>query len=575
MTRGKAICRAAVVHPVESYWLKWGDKENTAQIRQAMDERFLSLCDWLLRGLIDFDYICESTLPPQCRFDEITDGILPVGEGRYSAVIVPALDTVRISTLTRLECFQARGGNLIILGHLPKYIDAVPHESTLDPSRLIPFERLAVLNALEDYRELEIRTSDGSISNGYLYQLRQDGAARWLFIARADNPANKDLPKADELTIKIKGIWSVELFDTSNGDVIPLNTTHGSNKTIIKYKLYEHDSLLIRLKGCEAADSPLSEGSTHSVRSGHRTVQSPVKINLREPNTLLLDMPEYALNGEHFRPREEILKLGNILRRELGFNPRGNHIAQPWVENDFSTPHTVRLRYTFNSETVIENAKLALEEADSAIITLNGEKAMKIDGWYVDKCIKTVGLPQIIKGENTLTSEIPYGRKTNLEAMYLLGDFGVLVAGTACTLTPPVTTLAFGDITRQGLPFYGGNIGYHFTAASKGGFIEIEATHYRGQIIGVKIDGTQKGSIIYSPYRLRVDGLADGEHDIELILYGNRINTFGQLHNVSRNEGYWWGPNSWRTTGAEWSYEYKFWEQGILKAPAVYTGSRG
>ena len=59
LTRGKALCRVGVVHPVESYWLHWGAKENTEAIRAQMDERFQNLTAWLLRGMIDFDFISE------------------------------------------------------------------------------------------------------------------------------------------------------------------------------------------------------------------------------------------------------------------------------------------------------------------------------------------------------------------------------------------------------------------------------------------------------------------------------------------------------------------------------------
>ena len=52
--------KVGVVHPVESYWLYWGAREQTAGIRQEMDYNFQKLTEWLLYGLIDFDFISES-----------------------------------------------------------------------------------------------------------------------------------------------------------------------------------------------------------------------------------------------------------------------------------------------------------------------------------------------------------------------------------------------------------------------------------------------------------------------------------------------------------------------------------
>jgi hypothetical protein len=209
-------------------------------------------------------------------------------------------------------------------------------------------------------------------------------------------------------------------------------------------------------------------------------------------------------------------------------------------------------------------------------VTLNGKAAGKVEGWYVDKCIGKVCLPPIVEGSNTLELTLPYGRKTDVEASFLLGDFGVEVQGACLVLTPPVKTLGFGDITRQGLPFYGGNLTYHLDAecrppeGKKTGALVIDASSYRFMLLNVKVDGVDRGLIAYAPYRLVIDGLSAGQHRIDITGFGCRINTFGQLHNNMDREGYWWGPASWRTEGPAWTYEYRFWPQGVLKSPEVF-----
>ncbi len=74
--------------------------------------------------------------------------------------------------------------------------------------------------------------------------------------------------------------------------------------------------------------------------------------------------------------------------------------------------------------------------------------------------------------------------------------------------------------------------------------------------------------IAFSPYKLSFDITTSGEHIIAIKAFGCRINTFGQLHHIQKKE-VWWGPGSWRTKGENWSYEYQFWEQGILKSPEL------
>jgi hypothetical protein len=235
----------------------------------------------------------------------------------------------------------------------------------------------------------------------------------------------------------------------------------------------------------------------------------------------------------------------------------------------------LHLRYTFKSELSIAGTELALENAAVTAVTFNGEAAGPVQGWYVDRCIEKVKLPDIKAGTNTLELTLPYGKKTDVEACYLLGDFSVSVQGTHCTLGARVNSLAFGDITRQGLPFYGGNLTYQLEAEcvppaeSEIASITIEASSYRFMLLRIAVDGIDRGVIAYAPYRLTVDGLSAGKHRIDLTGFGCRINTFGQLHNNQGHDGFWWGPQSWRTMGAAWSYEYNFWTQGVLKSPEI------
>jgi len=274
------------------------------------------------------------------------------------------------------------------------------------------------------------------------------------------------------------------------------------------------------------------------------------------------------LDNEPYRCTEEVLRLDNILRNELGWPLRGNAIAQPWVVTDTSKPHTLRLKFTFQSDVLVSNAELALENAEVTKVLLNGQTAGSVNGWYVDKCIGKVPLPEIRKGDNIIELYTPYGKKTDVEVCYLLGDFGVNVQGINCKLTEPVKEACFGDITRQGLPFYGGNLTYHLDIKTTGDESEITVSHYRGHLLRVYANGENAGVIAFSPYKLKLTGLKAGENKIDIKYFGSRVNTFGQLHRNNRHHP-WWGPDSWRTTGESWTYEYRFWEQGVLKSPEI------
>ncbi|MDR1566420.1 MAG: hypothetical protein LBS48_03945, partial [Treponema sp.] len=575
LTRGRGISRVGVIHPIESYWLHWGPRENTEAVRSGQDQNFQNLCDWLLRGLIDFDYICEAALPGLCSPKDVKKDAFPVGKMRYETVIVPGLETIRASTLDRLEAFRKQGGRLIFLGPPPKYTEASEDArgaKLWEQSEHIGFDRLTILSALEDTRELLIQDSSGARTEKLLYQLREDGDSRWLFIAQADKAWNLDIPRGFDYRIRIRGAWDLIKYDTLKGEIVPLKSEVSEGWTALTVRIWDHDSLLLKLvkPGTAGAKTSGTTGRDAALSGAQPQVfTGPVPISLDEPNVLLLDIAEYALDNEAFRPREEILRLDNTLRQELGWPKRGEAFAQPWVEHDSSTPHVLKLRYTFESETGISGTELALENAAASRVSLNGKAAGPAQGWYTDKCIGKVNLPDILKGKNTLEIAFPYGRKVDVEACFLLGDFGVTLQGTRAVLTEPVRALGFGDITRQGLPFYGGNVSYRLEAESKNGSLVIDATSYRFMLLKVTVDGTDRGVIAYAPYRLTVEGLSPGNHKVDITGFGCRVNTFGQLHNTMGHEGYWWGPNSWRTEGPAWSYEYQFWPQGILKSPEI------
>ena len=225
LTRGKPLVRVGVIHPVESYWLHWGPAEQTDALREKLEKRFSSLTDWLLFGTVDFDFISESLLPSLCP---TADAPLPVGEMRYDVVIVPGCETLRSTTLERLEAFQKKGGHLLFLGEAPLYENALPSSrgrELWEKSEVVPFEKSDLLAALESVREIEVRDASGSLSSRLISQLRQDGDCRWLFLSQGRDPYNKDVATRADVTVTVNGRFRPTLYDTATGDISPLSYT--------------------------------------------------------------------------------------------------------------------------------------------------------------------------------------------------------------------------------------------------------------------------------------------------------------------------------------------------------------
>ena len=564
MTRGKAEVRVGVIHPIESYWLHYGPAQQTAGIRNEMQQHFDDLTRWLLFGNIDFDFICESLLPEQCA---VGGAPLQVGEMAYDTILVPGCETLRGSTLERLETFRAAGGNLIFLGHAPKYENAVPSfrgEKLYQLSKQTEFSEDAILSVLEDSRILDIREQNGQRSKNLIHQLRRDGDDRWLFLAHGIKPADKDIPDPQSIRLTIDGCWYVTQYDTLTGQIQALNASVRDGKTVLETVLYDLDSLLLKY-------SPMPVGIPAAFeKKDYAPLPVPKRVlyTLDEPNVYLMDKAEFALDDEPYREETEILRADNILRSLVGFPSREFSVAQPWTIPVETPKHTARLRFRVHCQEAIPNVKLAMEDATLATILCSGKSISPTpDGWFADKSIETVPIGALQKGENIIEVSLPFGRRTDVEWCYLLGNFSVYVMGEYRVLTAAQPFLGFDDVTKQGLAHYGGNITYQIPIETHGGSLRVTVPHYTGTAVRVELD-EQQAYIAYAPYQLELDSITPGSHTLKLTLLGNRFNCFGPVH-LSVPKFRWLGPNSWRTTGSNWTDSYRLKPLGIFSAPII------
>ena len=568
MTRGKPCVRIGVVHPIESYWLHWGPNSQTNIERGRMESRFHDITNWMLRGSCDFDFLCESLLPEQCAKGGAP---LKVGKMAYDVIVVPACETLRSTTLERLEAFRRGGGKLIFLGDAPLYEDArVSDRGRLlyEQSTVLPFDRPALMDELKPYRLVGLCNGDGTLHNDYIHQLRQDGDNRWLFVAPLSRPANKDLCRTRFLRIELEGTWRPTLYNTLDGTTAPVAAVHENGKTVVNRWMKESDSLLLLLEPCAEGNVTVAEPPAVTYRA--LTIPEQVEYFLSEPNVLLLDKAEFALDDGQWQAAQELLRADNVLRRMAGFPERGGEsVPQPWSVPKEEITHTARLRFTVSADIRITNAALALEDADIARITVNGKPVNNAPrGYYVDKSIGKVALPPLHKGDNTIEVELPFGRTTSVEWCYLLGRFGVSLSGTVRRLTAAPAVLGFDDITRMGLPHYGGVVTYHIPVETHGGELIVETPHYRAVVIKAAVDGEDKGHIAYQPYRLSLGKPAAGKHTVSLSLYISRHNAFGYLHHTDPDLK-WKGPDAWRSKGDAWTESYRVLPEGLISAPII------
>ncbi|KAG7406443.1 hypothetical protein Forpe1208_v014375 [Fusarium oxysporum f. sp. rapae] len=577
LTRGRAAVRVGVVHPIESFWLDYGPMDSSAAKCKFREDMFSSVTSWLLHGLVDFDFISESLLPQQTSLDSIQSGSpFQVGQSRYDAVVVPNLQTIRRTTLERLMCFSQNGGTGIFAGDLPCMLDgSEPFNLTLEDNvRHIPLTEYHLLHSLEGYKDVRIIGKDnGDVISCMLYQLREDGAKSFFFIC------NTHRKRYFATEIGIKGLWVPTVLDTITGERKGALVSRRSNGwTWLDWHFEACGSILVELSPYTGQfTAPCT--SQEIFRAGWTTLAhvGVDNVELSEANVLLLDYASFSTDGKVWEAETEILRIDNIIRERLGLPLKGEAYRQPWAVSarEREPKAEIRLRYRVTSETTIRGAKIAAEFQERTTILFDDKEVQIEDsGWWVDEDIRTINLPYVITpGTHTLEFRLPFGLLTNLERIYLLGEFGVRVRGKACFLEPLNTSgIGFGDWTIQGLPFYAGNLTYVCRSAINtytAQRVVLHIPHFAGPVIVVYFNGKRRGTIALQPNTVDLGVLQPGqEFELRIECYGNRENSFGTLHmpdGVSR----WFAPNAWRTEHDWWIEGYNVKSMGVLDGPRL------
>ena len=569
LTRGKPIVDVGVIHPIESYWLHYGPESVTSSLRNNIDLKFDNIVNWLLFETIDFDFVCESSLP---QIGSVSNGKFNVGKMSYSTILVPSCETLRSTTVKLLDEFVKQGGRVIFAGDVPKYVDAVENNAinTLyGKCEKIPYDRFSIANALREERVIEITDANAKKTDSFICQLRHDTDADYLFVAHAkpyhDLKRNCGTEPPTSTRIKIRGEYYATVLDTITGKEENAEFVSQNGYTTVNYDFYENDSLLLKLVPCKNCFNKSKK--IQKTQLGEIDFKNNVTYRRHENNVCLFDLAEYSLNGGEFCPTEQILRIDKSLREKFSWPQASGQDMQPWAIEKDKTSNYVTLRFTFNSEESFSNTYFCAEELSQ--LTLNGENIiLKQDGYFVDKSIKKFALPTLLQGENVILAKIPFAKEESLEACYLTGDFNVVLSGCEKTLVKAKTTIGFGDIVSQGMPFYGGNVSYiQKINLEKNCDLCINVAKYKGALAKVLVDGKDAGNVVFAPYDLYIENVEKGEHTLEFVLYGNRHNTFGGLHNCGISTYY--GQGYWYSTGNSWSYEYNLKPAGILKSPVI------
>jgi len=322
----------------------------------------------------------------------------------------------------------------------------------------------------------------------------------------------------------------------------------------------------------------------------------------------VLDACRWRLAGGGWSHEVEVLKADQAVRRTLGLEPRGGEMLQPWFTGRHGASALAHIDAAYGFEIrdmPTDPVDLVVETAGLLAVTVNGTSIPLPEApeHWIDVCFARLPVPDGILriGHNEMSVTTAYNEGIGLEAIYLLGSFGVATSEGRVAITKLPEVLAPGDLCLQGLPFYGGAIALTLPlpaeaidAARAGGSITLRtprlsaacafAMHAGAQMpdtasLALEADAPPTDArhmLAWDPYEVDVSDAIDGSMSLDLHVYLTRRNTFGPLHQVPR-EAPSYGPGNWVTEGQAFSPAHVLWPSGLLEAPqiVVQTGAEG
>lgn len=260
-------------------------------------------------------------------------------------------------------------------------------------------------------------------------------------------------------------------------------------------------------------------------------------------------------------------------------------MVQPWARQiDPSIgSEQVGMRYSFVIDTPpAEQVHIALERPDLYRIVLNGNEldSSTVDGWWVDRSLETVPVKQgaLHTGENVIELYTSYDQHhPGLEAVYLLGQFGVKLRDTTAHLVARPQHLRIGNWVRQGLPFYGGSVTYRRKITPPVSGMQrlfVQVPSYEGAAVRVWVNGSPAGTLAWPPYELDITDFLTGEAvELGIEVITHRRNSHGPLHQTT-TQPMAVGPINFITEADQWQDAPNLVPCGLTAPPRLVVRSQ-
>jgi hypothetical protein len=590
LSEGSPDCDVLLLNPIESVWCQayagWAEWiRNTSPDVAPYEKRYAELFHMLTGNQIDFDYGEEEMMSRMATVETVNgEAFLRVGQATYRTVVVSNMLTVRPTTLALLEEFLEAGGTVIFAGELPAYVNGTPSR---EPQRIaargvtVPYDEEALVNAIRQSSRAFVRVADqeGRGKHSVFAQVRRNFGGDGYAVVVLNT--NREEGKTDlTLSLRVPDGYAVEEWDAESGaryDASALACREGDRLSVRLDLEPAGTRCFVLTKQREALPEAVKY---ETVATSTLTGEYPYTAD--EPNVCVLDFCRWRWKDGAWSEEKEVLRADRGVRSDLGLEWRGGGMLQPWYAKHYDSRvyGDLQLSYEFYVDALPHGEVfLAGERPELNRYRINGVDLTCRDenDFWVDDCFKKMRIPSdaLKIGRNEVTVEVAFRRTTNIEALYLIGDFGVRLEGNKRTVTEPPRVIGCEDFSIYGLPFYTGNMTVTLTAEAYGSILgDVAKTADRIVLTPkdftggcVKVTANGKTVVLgWDPYEADVTEAFRQGHPIEVTVTGVRSNVFGPLHEIPKPARAC-GPGNFVTQGERWTDDYSLlssWLRGFV-----------
>ena len=512
LTESKVKADVLLMHPQTTAWTIYDDVNFDGL--KNLTKQFINSIRRLENKHILFHLGDETLMERHAR---VEDGKLIIGEQKYSKVIKENCEFLLPNTQKLLEEFAKQGGEIVTV-------------DDIEPQNVI---------------------SDESIT----YTTRYTNEYKIHYFVNTSD-------QEKQTTVNVNG----KQLDIYSGELCEFNGVH-TFEPWGSLLIFEDGSLNTEYK--EINETPVF-------------LDGEFKVAQNVLNTITLDRCDYYFDG--------------VLEEENGYVL---NIAER--ANKLERKVAVHQDYKVEFKVVPSVLYLVTESPEQFKITVNGtEIAKEVTGYFCDKSFKKIDIAEyVIKGRNVISFDCDFVQSEKfykdlknafvfeseknklaydmeIEAVYLLGDFGVETNGVWTSLENNAyrykgdfalarmpETVSLKNMEQNGFTFFCG-------ALELEGEIEVggENPVLMLDLFGVNAVKAEIGDFkktVLTDNMLRLDGITEGTHKIKLTLINNLRNLLGP-HHLKVGESWGVGPGQffkenciWNTNAEkDWDDDYCF-----------------